>query len=110
MQELKIVTCRLATRVKISNRVKRPTPDTGRPEKGLTLTWKIADDALEQSFEALYWSILVKLMHTNTIKLSSFVSDTLSRKEYVGVCKRNSVTFKFFDVLWYENFDEATEK
>ena len=53
MQELKIVTCRLATRVKVSNVVKRPTPDTGRPEKGLTFTWKIADDALEQSFAPL---------------------------------------------------------
>ena len=51
MQELKIVTCRVASEIKIKNKVLRPNPDTGRPEKALIFTWKIPEDALMQSFQ-----------------------------------------------------------
>ena len=53
MQELKIVTCRVASDIKIQNKVLRPNPDTGRPEKELIFTWKISEDALTQSFESV---------------------------------------------------------
>ena len=51
----KIVACRLATEVNITNNVLRPTPESGRPEKAIALTWKIAPDSLKQTFMPLSW-------------------------------------------------------